>query len=171
MGHLPSPDAAAILGRVVVGTEPYGADASRWVVGRAEAELVSRYGFLAPSETGLTGAQFDPPAGAFLVARPETAGPPVGGVGLRGISPGLGEVRRLWVDPDWRCLGVAHDLMAALEGIARDLGLRTLRLATGTRQPEAVDLYAGSGWQRRQDDWDGTPLPDGCIPFTKEVAR
>ena len=46
-------------------------------------------------------AMFDPPNGAFLVARRgDAAGPPLGGVGVRAIGPGVGEVRRLWVDPE-----------------------------------------------------------------------
>ena len=33
------------------------------------------------------------------------------------------------------------------EGAARDLGLATLRLSTGGRQPEAVALYRSTGWE------------------------
>ncbi len=67
---------------------------------QAEAEIVERYGVLDDGERGLTAAMFDPPAGAFLVARRGgAAGPPVGGVGVRALGPGIGEVRRLWVDP------------------------------------------------------------------------
>ena len=78
---------------------------------QAEAEIVVRYGVLDDDERGLTAAMFDPPAGAFLVARRAgAAGPPLGGVGLRAIHPGhpAGEVRRLWVDPGQRGQGIAR---------------------------------------------------------------
>jgi ribosomal protein S18 acetylase RimI-like enzyme len=145
--------------------EPYGDEGAQWVVAQAEAELVVRYGGLDDGELGLTAAMFDPPAGAFVVGRAGSAGPPVGGVGVRALGPGLGEVRRLWVDPGWRGRGTARRLMAALEDAARDLGLTSLRLVTGERQPEAVALYASSGWDRV--DVDGAMCG---FRFSKELV-
>jgi len=138
---------------VTIGREDYGSDGPRFVVARAEAELVARYGWLDDSELGLTAAMFDPPQGAFWVARrPGDAGPPVGGVGLRTVAQEAGEVRRLWVDPDRRGRGLGRALMAALEQAAADLGHMTLQLATGDRQPEAVALYEATGWERLTAD-------------------
>jgi GNAT superfamily N-acetyltransferase len=158
---MPRPASALIT----VAREPYLGDGPRWVVARAEAELVVRYGGLDDGELGLTAAMFDPPAGAFVVGRVGSAGPPVGGVGVRTVGPGLGEVRRLWVDPDWRGQGVARRLMAALEDAARGLGLSALRLATGERQPEAVALYKSSGWARAEVGGAACGLR-----FTKELT-
>ena len=118
---------------------------------QAEAEIVARYGGLDDGELGLTAAMFDPPTGAFVVARRGgAAGPPVGGVGVRALRPG--RRRRSGASgstPTWRGQGVARALMAAIEDAARDLGLTALRLGTGDRQPEAVALYASGGWERR----------------------
>ncbi len=139
--------ASATAAGLRLAREPYDDEGPRWVVARAEAEIVERYGFLHLDEQGLTAAMFDPPAGAFVVARrDDAAGPPVGGVGVRSLRPGLGQVRRLWVDPSRRQEGVARALMATLEDVARDLGLLTLRLSTGGRQPEAVAFYESTGW-------------------------
>lgn len=149
---------------ITVAREPYAGDGPRWVVAQAETELVVRYGGLDDGELGLTAAMFDPPAGVFVVGRAGSAGPPVGGVGVRAVGPGLGEVRRLWVDPDWRGQGVARRLMATLEDTARGLGLTALRLVTGERQPEAVALYESSGWERVE----GGAAPCG-LRFTKEL--
>jgi len=145
---MPDPTSAPLPG-VTIGREDYGCDGPRFVVARAEAELVARYGWLDESELGLTAAMFDPPTGSFWVARrPGDAGPPVGGVGLRTVDPQTGEVRRLWVDPAWRGRGLGRALMAALEQGATDLGHTTLQLGTGDRQHEAVALYEATGWER-----------------------
>jgi GNAT superfamily N-acetyltransferase len=163
--------ASAVPTGLLVAREPYDDNGPRSVVAQAEAELVARYGFLDDGELGLTAAMFDPPVGAFLVARrAAAAGPPVGGVGLRAVAPATGEVRRLWVDPARRGQGVARALMGALEDAARDLGLNTLVLATGDRQPEAVALYTATGWERIHLDADGGPLPVCHIRFAKILA-
>ena len=114
---------------------------------------------------------FDPPQGAFVVARRgDAAGPPAGGVGVRAIHPGVGQIRRLWVDPAWRGHGIARALMAAVEDAARELGLIDLRLGTGDRQPEAVALYESSGWERVLAGRDGRPVPPRHIWFVKVLT-
>jgi GNAT superfamily N-acetyltransferase len=150
--------------------EPYGSEGPRRVVARAEAELVVRYGFLDDGELGLTAAMFDPPTGVFLVARTDSRAEPVGGVGLRTVRPGTGEVRRLWVDPEWRGRGIGRDLMTHVEGAARDLDHSVLRIETGDRQPEAVALYQVLGWERVFVTPEGAPLPAGWIRFRKVVG-
>jgi GNAT superfamily N-acetyltransferase len=169
--RLPSPARSASPGRhVSVSVEPFESEAVRWVVAHAEAELVLRYGFMADSETGLSSERFDPPAGAFLVARLGPGAPAVGGVGLRPHSPDIGEVKRLWVDPAWRAQGISRALMGGLEATARQLGFRSLRLETGVLQPEAIALYDSSGWQRQHEDWEGGPILLGSVHFTKDLA-
>jgi N-acetylglutamate synthase-like GNAT family acetyltransferase len=142
------PPASPATPAVVVRRERYDAPDARWAVERAEDELVARYGMLDDGELGLAAAMFEPPAGAFLVARGDGASDPVGCAAVRVLEPGTGEVRRVWVDPDWRRRGVARSLMDGLEAAARDLGLSTLQLATGDRQPEAIALYDATGWAR-----------------------
>jgi GNAT superfamily N-acetyltransferase len=87
------------------------------------------------------------PLGVFLVARQD--GHPVGGVGLRPISdPALnvGEIKRLWVRPDLRRLGIGIQLMQRVEERARQLGYRQLYLESGYAQPEALELYRSNNW-------------------------
>ena len=155
---------------IAVRREPAGEDGPRWVVVQAEAELVVRYGNLTANELGLTGSTFDPPSGAFLVARAAGRSEPIGGVGVRVVRAGTAEVRRLWVDPAWRGQGVARALMAAVEDAAGALGFGELELGTGDRQPEAVALYASTGWRRRAVDADGRPVPARTVRFTKSLA-
>ncbi len=163
--------------------EPYESAGPQWVVAKAEAELIARYGGLDDGELGLEAAMFEPPGGSFLLAR--VAGGQavgavgavgaveatvVGGVGLRSMAEGVGEVRRLWVDPSWRGRGVGRTLMARLEDRALELGLSDLVLGTGDRQPEAVHLYEVTGWERVHVDAVGMPLPDGYIRFVKAIG-
>jgi GNAT superfamily N-acetyltransferase len=163
---------------IALSAEPATGPGPRWVVARAEEELVTRYGFLDTSEGDLRAAVFDPPAGIFLVARaiapsrapaPTEPAEPVGGVGLRSLGGRIGEVKRLWVDPAWRGRGVGRTLMAALEDSALELGLSDLELGTGDRQPEAVALYTAAGWEREAADRAGRPLPEWHIRFTRRL--
>lgn len=104
------------------------------------------------------------PRGTFLVAWSE--GLPVGCVGLKGDGDGTAEVKRLWVDPGSRGLGLSRWLMAEVERIARELGVSCLRLDTNSALAEAVALYRSSGWTeipRFNDD----PYPD--VFFEKRV--
>ena len=57
-----------------------------------------------------------------------------------------GEVKRLFVRPGARGLGLARGLMRALERHARDLGLRCLRLESGAALAAAVALYRDLGF-------------------------
>jgi GNAT superfamily N-acetyltransferase len=150
--------------------EPYASEGPRWVVAQAEAELVARYGGLDDGELGLTAAMFDPPAGVFLIARTESRAEPIGGAGLRSVAPGTGEVRRLWVDSAWRGRGIGREVMTGIEDAASALDLSVLRIETGDRQPEAVSLYEGMGWERIFVTPEGAPLPAGWIRFRKVVA-
>jgi putative acetyltransferase len=159
----------SVAGAIVTAREPFDSAGPRWVVTQAQAELVTRYGFLDSGELHLTAAMFDPPGGAFLVARTSSDAPPIGGVGLRPVDEWTGEIKRLWVDPGCRGSGTARTLMALAEATARELGYRALRLETGARQPEAIALYDSIGWARRETDWDGGPLPGGSFHFAKEL--
>ena len=97
------------------------------------------------------------PRGTFLVARSD--GLPIGCAGLKGQGKPEAEVKRLWVSPAARRLGLASRLMADLEEAARDLNISVLRLDTNSALPEAEALYRTSGWTeipRFNDD----PYPD-----------
>jgi hypothetical protein len=98
MHRLPS----AIRPGLILAREPYGDDGPQWVVTQAEAEIVVRYGDLNDGELGLTADMFDPPHGAFLVARRgHAAGPPLGGVGVE-------DAARVLVGKDGRPVPARH---------------------------------------------------------------
>lgn len=98
-----------------------------------------------------------PPRGTFLLALSD--GLPLGCVGLKGTDKGYGEIKRLWISPAARGMGLARRLMGEVEAAARDLGIDLLRLDTNSALPEAVALYQNSGWTEI-DRFNDDPYPD-----------
>ena len=88
------------------------------------------------------------PPGTFLVGR--VAGSDVACGGLKVIADGVGEVKRMYVDPAHRGRGHSRALLRALVQHAREVGLREVWLETGTRQGPAIALYESEGF---------TPIP------------
>lgn len=97
------------------------------------------------------------PRGSFIVAISDTL--PVGCVGLKGTDYGYAEIKRLWVAPSARGLGLGKRLMDAAEDAARALGIALLRLDTNSALPEAGQLYRTTGW-REIPRFNDDPYPD-----------
>ncbi len=129
----------------VVRLRPAGYDSpvARTLVAAVQQEYVVRYG--GPDEAVVDPGEFSPPAGLFLVA--ECDGEPVGCAAWRVHSPGVVEVKRVYVVPTARRLGLAQVLMDALEASAVAAGHRSVVLNTGDRQPEAIELYRRRGYR------------------------
>jgi DNA-binding MarR family transcriptional regulator len=85
-----------------------------------------------------------PPQGVVLVAR--LHGSPVGIGCLTFDDNNAAEVKRLWVDPSARGLGVARRILAALEARAIDHGARVAQLDTNSSLVEAIALYRAAGY-------------------------
>lgn len=88
---------------------------------------------------------FRPPKGAFLLAT-GGGGVALGCVSLKTLHPDTGEVKRLWVAPEARGMGLGRRLMAAVEDEARALGLSHLWLDTNAALTEAIAMYHRDGW-------------------------
>jgi GNAT superfamily N-acetyltransferase len=86
-----------------------------------------------------------PPDGIFVVAR--VGGVSAGCGGFRRFADGVAEIKRMYVVPEARGRGVARALLADLEARARALGYSSIRLETGTNQPEAMALYQRAGYR------------------------
>lgn len=90
-------------------------------------------------------AEFDPPAGLFLLARLD--GEAVGCGALRVTGRGIGEIKRMWVASSARGLGIAQRMIEALEAHAARIGLDRLQLDTNRSLVEARALYARNGYR------------------------
>ncbi|KOU31535.1 acetyltransferase [Streptomyces sp. WM6372] len=102
--------------------------------------------------TPLDPAMFAPPNGLYLLAY-DASGSPVASGGWRGqeendegYSDGDAELKRMYVIPEARGLGLARRILAELEADARAAGRTRMVLETGDRQPEAIALYFSSGY-------------------------
>lgn len=109
------------------------------------AELDARYG----SDDHEPGAA--PSAGdidVFLVAVSDADGTAVGCGALRRLEASAAEVKRMYVVPPARGTGAATAILRALEEAALVRGWTTLRLETGTEQPDAQRFYEREGYHR-----------------------
>ncbi len=84
------------------------------------------------------------PEVSFFVAR--VGGMALGCGALRVLDARCGELKRMYVAPEARGLGIGRALLQAIEARARALDLGELKLETGTAQPEALGLYRAAGF-------------------------
>jgi putative acetyltransferase len=108
------------------------------------AELDERYPEEGANHFRLDPEELGPGRGAFLVAYGE--GEAVGCGAVRLNEPGVAEIKRMYVRPEWRGRGVAGAVLSQLEQHARTLGVTRLVLETGERQPESLAVYRRAGF-------------------------
>ncbi|MFJ8489715.1 GNAT family N-acetyltransferase [Streptomyces sp. NPDC094038] len=111
------------------------------------AELQERFdtGF-DPARSLLPDAgELRPPRGLFLVAR--LHGEPVGCAGVKLPAGAPAEIKRMWVAPEARRLGLARRFLTELEARAAGHGYDTLRLDTNKTLDAAINLYHSFGFE------------------------
>jgi GNAT superfamily N-acetyltransferase len=131
------------LSLIIERTRPDAPEA-RALIEALDVELRSRY----PETSivhGLRVQDHADPGFIFLLARVDDQ--PVGCGAVRELEPGIGEIKRMFVVSSSRGKGVGRQILTALETHARSSGYSTLRLETGTRQPEAISLYRAAGYR------------------------
>ena len=101
----------------------------------------------------------------FLVARRDGEAVGCGALARRGD---WAEIKRLFVAPVARGLGLSKRLMAALEDAAAAQGIAVIRLETGDRQPEALGLYRTLGYSECGAFADYPPGPPSLF-FEKRL--
>lgn len=81
----------------------------------------------------------------FFVLRCD--GQPAGCGGIQLFGSEYGEIKRMYVRPAFRGLGMGKLMLERLEEYARSQGVYCLRLETGVHQREAIGLYERMGFE------------------------
>ena len=110
-------------------------------------ELESQLAPLYPSESrhGYSVEKLIAEAVAFFLIRQD--GEPAGCGGIQLFGNEYGEVKRMYIRPQFRRLGFAKMMLSHLEGYARNQGVGILRLETGVHQHAAIRLYERMGFR------------------------
>jgi DNA-binding MarR family transcriptional regulator/GNAT superfamily N-acetyltransferase len=141
---------------------------ARTALGRYFGELDRRFptGFDPGEQTPADAAALSPPDGGFLLMRSDQH--LVGCGGVQRIDERTGEIKRMWVDPDWRGLGLGGRLLARLEALAAELGRVRVVLDTNESLVEAIAMYERAGYRgvKRYND-----NPYAQRWFAKELRR
>jgi DNA-binding MarR family transcriptional regulator/GNAT superfamily N-acetyltransferase len=90
-------------------------------------------------------AELTLPAGLLLMATLHTEPVGCGGLKLHGDEPA--EIKRMWVSPEARGLGLGRRLLTELEREAIAHGAPAVRLETNRNLTEAIALYRGAGYR------------------------
>jgi putative acetyltransferase len=128
---------------VIVPERPDSADA-RALIAELEAYLTPLYP--SGSRHGFSVEKLLREEVAFFVVRHD--GPAAGCGGVKLFGTDYGEVKRMYVRPQFRGLGLAKMMLNHLAAYAQEQGARLLRLETGIYQTEAVGLYERMGFRR-----------------------
>jgi GNAT superfamily N-acetyltransferase len=103
---------------------------------------LSAQGF-AQELAGLPGP-YAPPGGALLLAR--NGDVVLGCIALKPLSPGVAEIKRLYVKPQARGLKLGAALIDAITAEALRLGYREIKLDTVPKLEAAIALYRRAGF-------------------------
>ena len=88
---------------------------------------------------------YAPPTGELLLGY--HAEDVVGCVGLRRLQPGVCEMKRLYLRPQARGLGLGIDLCRAVIEKARTLGYTSMKLDTVSKLHKAIEIYKSLGFR------------------------
>jgi GNAT superfamily N-acetyltransferase len=111
------------------------------------AELDATLELLYPRQSrhGLSVDQLLAEGVAFFLIRCDEI--PAGCGGLKLFGHEYGEIKRMYVRPQFRGQGLAKQMLEHLAGYARQRGVGLLRLETGIHQHEAIGLYERAGFR------------------------
>lgn len=146
-------DAMATVGKLlttplveirVEGPESRGA---RFCMNAYYTELDSRFESGFDRELSLTLGSDDLTESAGLLAVAYLRNEPIACGALRFRDGGVADVKRMWVAPQARGLGIGRRLLEELESRARSRGCHLLRLDTNRHLEVAINLYRTSGFR------------------------
>lgn len=136
-----------IASMVEIAPDDARSSAVSWCFEQYFRELDERFeaGFDPGQSISANADELTPPAGAVLVAR--LRGEPVGCGALKFHPGNPTELKRMWVHPSVRGIGLGKRLLTALETYAYERGSTTIHLETNGTLTEAIALYRRSGYR------------------------
>lgn len=129
---------------LTISVEPFEAEDSRRLVAALDAGLAELYPPEQRFGPNLKAEQLVGGRGEFIVARLDGAAVACGAFRL--LDPETAEVKRMYVEPGHRGLGIGRALLVRLEEMASEMGARRLVLETGVHQAAAIALYRSAGY-------------------------
>jgi DNA-binding MarR family transcriptional regulator/GNAT superfamily N-acetyltransferase len=122
-------------------------EAARGAISRYFAELDARFpdGFEGDAYFDEDAISMRPPKGHFVILRSDTRTLGCGGVVQ--LETGVGEIKRMWIDPAMRGAGLGRRLLQHLEERLVAMGNTVIRLDTNSVLSEALALYASAGYR------------------------
>jgi GNAT superfamily N-acetyltransferase len=142
------------------GPEPFDSADVQALAEAQQEEMRGRYegeGDIGPAREA---NMFEPPDGVFLVTRIDGSAVACGG--LCRFDTARAELKRMYVLPESRGMGLGRFLLEALEREARRLGYAGIVLETGDKQPEALGLYVSAGYR---------PIPCYGVYASRALSR
>jgi DNA-binding MarR family transcriptional regulator/GNAT superfamily N-acetyltransferase len=135
-----------VAGLVEVDVEDPTSPAARFCIQSYFAELDTRFdtGFDPGRSISADADELTEPAGLLLVARLRDEPTGCGALKFHGTEPA--EIKRMWVAPTARGLGVGRRILGELERHAGLRGVRLVRLETNQTLHEAASLYRSAGY-------------------------
>lgn len=130
------------------------ASSARFCLETYYRELAERFdGGYDPDLSPVADAEMSSPSGVLLVA--SLHGQPVG-CGALIFERSAAHIKRMWVSPAHRGLGIGRRILDELEGKARPQGASTVRLETRNELHEAIGMYEAAGY-RSVDPFNDDP--------------
>lgn len=141
-------------------------DEARWALTQYFSELHRRFphGFDPGDAVDDAAIQLNPPHGLFLVAGRD--GMTLGCGALSFLDDDTAEIKRMWISPDSRGLGLGKRLLARLEDESRRAGRINVVLDTNGTLTEAIAMYRAGGYVD-VDVYNDNPYADHW--FTKSL--
>jgi putative acetyltransferase len=128
---------------IITPERPDSADAKALIM---ELEAVLAPSYPPESRHGLSVERLLAERVAFFLLRSDGTPASCGGIKLVGAD--YGEIKRMYVRPQFRGLGFGKLMLDHLAAYARANGVALLRLETGIHQQEAIGMYQRMGFQR-----------------------
>jgi DNA-binding MarR family transcriptional regulator/GNAT superfamily N-acetyltransferase len=111
----------------------------------AELDRRSESGFDPDAGISAEPHELTPPAGCLLIAYLHAE--PVGCGAVKHHAREPSEIKRMWVSPEARGLGIGRRLLGELEALVTVSGARVARLETNRALTEAIALYRSAGYR------------------------